>query len=197
MALAVALSKLAGLGTSPISSIPNVVSLMTPLTIGQVTMVFMIILILLEMLILRREFSWWAWLQLVPSVIFGVLIDAFTRWLAWLPLHNYAAQLTATLVSIVILAGGVYFEVNSRTILMAGEGIATAVAVATKRKFPVAKVWCDATMVVVAVIIALLGLHGLVGVREGTILSALITGRLVNIYTEMTPNFTIWLHQRA
>nr|WP_024624248.1 hypothetical protein [Lactiplantibacillus fabifermentans] len=46
MAMAVALSKLAGLGTSPISSIPNVVSLMTPLTIGQVTMVFMVILIL-------------------------------------------------------------------------------------------------------------------------------------------------------
>ncbi|WP_249204230.1 DUF6198 family protein [Levilactobacillus brevis] len=89
MAIAVALAKLASLGTSPISSIPNVVSLMTPLTIGQVTILFMIVLILLEAAFLRHEFSPWAWLQLIPSVIFGVLIDAFTHWLSWLPLQHY------------------------------------------------------------------------------------------------------------
>ncbi|WP_263390551.1 YczE/YyaS/YitT family protein [Lactiplantibacillus daowaiensis] len=193
MAIAVALSKLAGLGTSPISSIPNVVSLITPLTIGQVTIVFMVILILLEAAFLRHDFSWWAWLQLVPSVIFGVLIDAFTSWLKWLPLHNYGAQLLATFVSIVILAWGVYFEVNSHTILMAGEGIVTAAAIALHRQFPKVKVWSDGTMVVVAVVIALIGLHGLVGVREGTVLSALITGRLVNYYTESNPKLTDWL----
>lgn len=168
MAIAVALAKLASLGTSPISSIPNVVSLMTPLTIGQVTILFMIVLILLEAAFLRHEFSPWAWLQLIPSVIFGVLIDTFTHWLNWLPLQHYGAQLLATLLSIVILAWGVFFEVNSKTIVMAGEGIAGAVAVATHREFPRAKVWCDGAMVVVAIILALFGLHGLVGVREGT-----------------------------
>ncbi|MCF7523246.1 hypothetical protein L3X07_07820 [Levilactobacillus brevis] len=73
---------------------------------------------------------------LIPSVIFGVLIDAFTHWLSWSPLQHYGAQLLATLLSIVILAWGVFFEVNSKTIVMAGEGIAGAVAVATHREFP-------------------------------------------------------------
>ncbi|WP_225425225.1 YczE/YyaS/YitT family protein [Lactiplantibacillus mudanjiangensis] len=197
MAIAVALSKLAGLGTSPISSIPNVMSILTPLTIGQMTIIFMFVLIALELVFLRREFSPWALLQLIPSIIFGGLIDLFTDWLRWLPLNNYGAQLIATFISIFILAWGVYFEVNSRTILMAGEGLATAVAIATQKAFPRAKVWCDASMVVVAIIIALVGLHGLVGVREGTILSALITGRLVNWYTDMNPKLTHWLHIKA
>ncbi|WP_258435359.1 YczE/YyaS/YitT family protein [Levilactobacillus brevis] len=193
MAIAVALAKLASLGTSPISSIPNVVSLMTPLTIGQVTILFMIVLILLEAAFLRHESSPWAWLQLIPSVIFGVLIDAFTHWLSWLPLQHYGAQLLATLLSIVILAWDVFFEVNSKTIVMAGEGIAGAVAVATHREFPRAKVWCDGAMVVVAIILALFGLHVLVGVREGTILSALITGRLVSAYTRWWPQLVTWI----
>ncbi|WP_225423532.1 hypothetical protein [Levilactobacillus suantsaii] len=58
MAASVELAKLAGLGTSPISSIPNVGSLLTPLTIGQVTIIFMVVLIALEWAILRREFGW-------------------------------------------------------------------------------------------------------------------------------------------
>lgn len=196
MGMAVALSKLAGLGTSPISSIPNVLSLITPLTIGQMTMVFMLVLISAEILFLRRKFSPWAWLQLIPSVIFGVLIDYFTSWLSWIPLNNYGAKIVATFVSIFLLAWGVYFEVNSRTILMAGEGLSSAVAIAMHVAFPRAKVWCDATMVIVAVIIALIWLHGLVGVREGTILSALITGRLVSLFTEKMPRFTHWLHTK-
>lgn len=193
MAIAVALSKLAGLGTSPISSIPNVISLMTSLTIGQVTIIFMIVLIALEALVLRRQFSPWACLQLIPSVIFGTLIDAFTHWLGWLPLTTYGSQLLATVLSIFILAWGVFFEVNSKTIVMAGEGIASALAIATRREFPRVKVWCDVTMVVVAVVIALLGLHGLIGVREGTILSALITGRLVSLYTQRHPGLVAWV----
>lgn len=58
MADSVALAKIALLGTSPISSIPNVLSELTPLTIGEWTMVYMFLLIFLEWLVLRHYFSW-------------------------------------------------------------------------------------------------------------------------------------------
>jgi uncharacterized membrane protein YczE len=55
MALSVALGKLSNLGTSPISSVPNVLSIITPLTIGQTTIYFMLSLIALEALILKAS----------------------------------------------------------------------------------------------------------------------------------------------
>lgn len=58
MAISIALGKLSNLGTSPISSIPNVLSLITPLTIGQVTIIFMLSLIVLEAIILKSKFNW-------------------------------------------------------------------------------------------------------------------------------------------
>lgn len=70
MSASVALSKIALLGTSPISSIPNVLSELTPLTIGQWTILFMIVLIGLEWIALRQYFSWLNVIQIIPSLFF-------------------------------------------------------------------------------------------------------------------------------
>lgn len=152
MAASVALAKLAGLGTSPISSIPNVGSLLTPLTIGQVTIIFMVVLIALEWAILRREFGWGNLIQLLPSAVFGTLIDGCMRLFHALQPVVYWQQLGLTLISLVVLA-----------------------------------------MVVGAVALALLGAHSLIGVREGTVLSAILTGRLVNGITTYFPRLTAWV----
>lgn len=193
MAASVALAKLAGLGTSPISSIPNVGSLLTPLTIGQVTIIFMVVLIALEWAILRREFGWGNLIQLLPSAVFGTLIDGCMRLFHALQPVVYWQQLGLTLISLVVLALGVFLEVNSRTLVMAGEGIAAAVSLRTHRPFGTMKVRCDLAMVVGAVALALLGAHSLIGVREGTVLSAILTGRLVNGITTYFPRLTAWV----
>lgn len=193
MSIGVAMARLAGLGTSPISSIPNVLSMFLPLTIGQLTIVFMVVFILLEWVVLRSEFSQTAWLQLVPGILFGVFIDLCVKLFSWVPVNNYLERVIVTLISIVILSLGVYLEINSHAVVMPGEGISMAIAVRFKQKFPKVKVWADATMVLTAVIISLLALHGFVGVREGSIVAALITGRLVDFYTEFLPGFTAWM----
>jgi uncharacterized membrane protein YczE len=42
-------------------------------------------------------------------------------------------------------------------------------------------------MVAVALVISLLYFQGLVGIREGTIIAALFTGRLVTLYSPLIP----------
>lgn len=79
MSASVALSKIALLGTSPISSVPNVLSEITTLTIGQWTIVYMILLIGLEAVALGRRFSWINVIQLIPSLFFGIMIDWFVQ----------------------------------------------------------------------------------------------------------------------
>lgn len=76
---------------------------------------------------------------------------------------------------------------------MPGEGIAAALSLRYQKPFAVMKVRCDITMMLTATVLALLFLHGLVGVREGTVLSALITGRLEGFFEKITPNFINWL----
>ncbi|MGP4117384.1 YczE/YyaS/YitT family protein [Levilactobacillus zymae] len=193
MAASVALAKIATLGTSPISSIPNVGSLLTPLTIGQVTIIFMVVIIGLEWVVLRRDFGWTNLVQLIPSVFFGTLIDAFVTAFHAIQPTAYWQQLGLTLISIGLLAFGVLLEVNSRTLVMAGEGIAAALAFRYHRPFGAMKVRCDLAMVIGAVLLALVFAHGLIGVREGTVISALLTGRVVSWLETHLSRFTAWV----
>ena len=174
MSIGIALAKLAQLGTSPISSIPNVMSYITPLSIGNLTMIFMVLMIFLQMVILR-EVNLPIILQIVPGLAFGGLIDVFVE------------QLAFTLLGMVVLSLGVFFEVNSRSILMPGEGLVVALTLRTKKPFGKLKMYTDLTMVAVALVISLLYFQGLVGIREGTIIAALFTGRLVTLYSPLIP----------
>ncbi|MDT2463153.1 YczE/YyaS/YitT family protein [Enterococcus avium] len=182
MSIGIALAKLAQLGTSPISSIPNVMSYITPLSIGNLTMIFMVLMIFLQMVILR-EVNLPIILQIVPGLAFGGLIDVFVDVFTNLGLPalmgHYLEQLAFTLLGMVVLSLGVFFEVNSRSILMPGEGLVVALTLRTKKPFGKLKMYTDLTMVAVALVISLLYFQGLVGIREGTIIAALFTGRLV------------------
>lgn len=57
MAFGIAFSIQGVLGTSPISSLPYVVSLLIPLTVGEATICLHVVLILLQILILRRNYD--------------------------------------------------------------------------------------------------------------------------------------------
>ena len=190
MSIGIALAKLAQLGTSPISSIPNVMSYITPLSIGNLTMIFMVLMIFLQMVILR-EVNLPIILQIVPGLAFGGLIDVFVEVFSNLGLPalmgHYLEQLAFTLLGMVVLSLGVFFEVNSRSILMPGEGLVVALTLRTKKPFGKLKMYTDLTMVAVALVISLLYFQGLVGIREGTIIAALFTGRLVTLYSPLIP----------
>lgn len=75
MTFGVAFSIKASLGTSPISSVPYVVSLFAPLTVGTATIVMHCVFILLQILILRRQYHPIQLMQLPVAVLFGYLTD--------------------------------------------------------------------------------------------------------------------------
>ncbi len=69
--LGVSLITKANLGTSPISSIPYVLSLNFPLSLGNFTVIFSLLLIFLQLLILGRNFKAEHVLQIPVSFAFG------------------------------------------------------------------------------------------------------------------------------
>lgn len=188
MALGVALSIRSDLGTSPISCVPYVVSLYVPLTVGELTIFLHIILVSLQVLLLRKNFHLVQALQLIVGVIFGFFIDFSMYLTSWIPETAYAERLIMMILSAVITGFGVFLEVKAKIIYLAGEGLALAVSQVYNRAFGRAKVLVDSSMVAIGLALSILLLHGVKGIREGTVLAAVLVGTSAKFFNDaLTP----------
>lgn len=176
MAFGVAFFIKAGLGTSPISSLPYVLSLFTPLTVGTATIAMHVTLILLQILLLRRRYDPVQLLQLPVALVFGFVTD-FSVWvLQGVTASNYAMQWVLCLAGILLVGVGVSFEVTASLVTLAGEGMVLAVCKVFPVSFGNVKIGFDVTLVVIASVLSFLFLGGLYGVREGTVAAAFCVG---------------------
>lgn len=172
----------ANLGTSPISAIPYVLSLNFPFTLGQFTIAFSLFLILLQLFILRRNFKVEHLLQIPISVAFGYFIDLTMVMLGFVNPGNYFVKLVALLIGCVILGFGVYLEVLADVAMLPGESFVRAVTQTWKTDFGTTKVCFDVSMTVIAAVISLVLAHKLYGVREGTVIAALLVGFIARLF---------------
>ena len=177
MAFGVAFSIKASLGTSPISSVPYVVSLFTPLTVGTATITMHCVFILLQILILRKNYHPIQLMQLPVAFFFGYLTDFGVWAVQGITCNTYWQQWSVCLIGILLVAVGVSFEVKAGVVVLAGEGVVLAICkVLPKVKFGYMKVGFDVTLVVIACILSIVFTGRLQGVREGTVAAALLVG---------------------
>jgi len=180
--LGVSLITKADLGTSPISSIPYVLSLNFPMTLGQFTIFFSLFLILLQFLILRKNFKAEHLLQIPISILFGYFIDLTMILLEFVTPHQYAAKIIYLLIGCIILGFGVYIEVLANVAMLPGESFVRAVSSTWNTEFGTTKVCFDVSMTVIAAALSFLFIYHLDGVREGTIIAALLVGFLARTF---------------
>lgn len=180
--LGVSLITKADLGTSPISAIPYVLSLNFPWTLGQFTIAFSLFLILLQLLILRRDFKAEHLLQIPISLAFGYFIDLTMIWLAFVNPQSYPGKLLYLLLGCLVLGFGVYLEVLGNVAMLPGESFVRAVVTTWKTDFGTTKVCFDVSMTVAAVAASFLLAGWLAGVREGTLIAALLVGLIARLF---------------
>lgn len=153
MAFGVAFSIKASLGTSPISSVPYVVSLFTSLTVGTATITMHCVFILLQILILRKNYHPIQLMQLPVAFFFGYLTDFGVWAVQGITCNTYWQQWIICLIGILLVSVGVSLEVKAGVVVLAGEGVVLAVCkVLPKVKFGYMKVGFDVTLVVIACI---------------------------------------------
>ena len=157
--LGVSLITKAELGTSPISSIPYVLSLNFPLTLGQFTILFSLVLIVLQLLILGRNFPPEHALQIPVSVAFGWFIDVCMGLLWFIQPELYLTKVVYLLVGCAILAAGVYMEMLADVVMLPGESFVRVVVFRWHTEFGLTKVCFDVSMAVIAAV--LLALYGI------------------------------------
>ena len=181
-ALGVSLVTKASLGTSPISSIPYVLSLNFPFTLGNFTIIFSILLILLQILILRNNFKMENILQIPVSIAFGYFIDLTMYLFFWVNPGNYAVKLIALLAGCIVLGFGVYLEVLADVVMLPGESFVRAIVQTWNTNFGTTKIIFDSSMTVIAGVLSFVFSGRLNGVREGTIIAALLVGFIARLF---------------
>lgn len=183
MAVGVVFSAHSALGVSPVGSLANVLYQIALdrglafVTLGNATTGVYCLYILTEFLILRRDFKANMLLQLVASVLFGWLVNLATALFSFLPAPaSYPMQMLYLLCSIPLVAVGVMLYLSPNILPTPGEGMSLAISKKTGLSVGGSKTVFDCSMVVISGITSLLYFHALVGVREGTVICALLVG---------------------
>ena len=153
MTVGVAVCVRSMLGSSVISVLPYVFasaggqSLAPALTIGQYTYVMNFVLVVGQMLVLRRRFEWVQLFQLVVGFLFGSLIDINMQLTAWLAPVGFWQQALVQAAGCTILGIGIALEVRCGSITMPGEGFPVAISRVTGIDFPKVKIGVDILLV--------------------------------------------------
>lgn len=166
----------ADLGTSPISSIPYVLSLNAPPSLGQFTILFNLLIVLVQLPILKKQFQWEHWLQVPVTLLFGWFIDLTMVPLVAIAPQTYLWKLGFLLLGCLILGFGVYLEMAANVAMLPGESFVRAVSTTWHRDFGLTKIVFDVSMSLTAAGLSLVLAHTLDGVREGTLIAALLVG---------------------
>ena len=177
MAIGVVFSVKSALGVSPVTCLANVVHQISAIDIGLCTTATYCFYILVEVVILRRDFKPAMLLQIVASTIFGTLVSLATKLFVFLPAPEmYIMRLVYLICSIPIVAFGVMLYLTPQILPTPGEGLSIAISKKTGKSVANCKMITDCCLVVLSVVISLIFFGKLVGVREGTVISALTVG---------------------
>ena len=189
-ALGVAFTKHGELGVTPISSVANVMSCkFDSLSLGTWLIIWNCILIVGQIVILRKEFQPIQFLQVPLSFLFGWFTD-FGMWMvSFIPADTYPVRMLMVLIGIVILGFGVSLSVIANVIMNSGEAFVKAVSDKTRMNFGNVKIGFDVLCVVTALILSLIFFNfKIIGTREGTIISAFMTGVIVKFFNKKLAN---------
>ncbi len=179
--LGASLSIKANLGTSPLICLPYVCSLITNLSVGIVIFLFTILFIVIQIALLGKGFEKRQYLQLVIGFIFSFFVDFSLMLVNFINPIGYINQFLLLLFSCLVVAFGVLLEIQTEVVYLPADGVIVAISKVLKKDFPKVKPFADTSMVIIAAVLSIVFLGYLAGVREGTIISALIIGPIVKI----------------
>lgn len=190
MTIGIALSVKSDLGVSPVSSIPYTLTCVWGIEMGKATILFHVVLVVIQMAILRRKFRGKNLLQVPVGIVFGYFTTLSNYLMSFAPdPHSLALRLGMLLVSVVLVAVGIFLYLPADIMPLAGEGVMQAVSDTLHVPFARAKVAFDVTMVAVSLVTCLAFLHRLGSVGAGTVIAAVLVGVVLG---RITKRFSGW-----
>ena len=177
----IALTTLSGLGTTPISSVPWTLTAITGLSFGTTTFLINLVFYVTEVLLLGKSMPKWNILQIPAVLVFGAFIDLSMALVKPFAPTTWFTGLCMSLIGNVWLAAGIFLQVRSKTLVQPGEGAVP------RKAFGSIKVFFDCFLVLSAAVLGFFVLNEIVGIREGTLISAVLVGSLVKGISKLFP----------
>lgn len=190
--LGVAFSTKAGLGTSPVASLPYSVSLISSLlTFGGWLNLLSVIQITVQVILLRSRCKpVEIVIQTVLAFVYGYLTNFSCSLISGLEVPNYAMQFVYMLLGCLILAIGIWIQLKGGVAMLPGEAMNRAISQVSGFKYANIKVFFDIVYILASAVICFIFLGGLQGVREGSIIAAVLVGNLIRwidkLYVKLT-----------
>ena len=189
LAFGITLAVNSNLGVSPVTSLPYVVSQVLNVSLGTCTIIVYTCYIFLQMILKGGKFQPALLLQLVFSTVFGYLVDGTKLILGDFVPTTYFGQLAMLAASIVLIGFSLVLYIDVRIAPMPPEGLVTCIADKLGKPFPKIKTLFDCASVLVGLALCFLFLGKVVGIREGTIITALLVGKLTGFFRKLLTPF--------
>ena len=184
LCIGIILNTKTGLGVAPVNSLPYLCSEITPLSLGQTTTILYLICIAVQC-ILKRKLSLLVLLQFPLSYVFGLLVDFFNSLLDVVHPSSLPAALFWLAVAIACIALGVVMAVGMDLVPNPPDGMVQTLSQALGKEFGLTKNIFDLTMVSLSILGGLIFPHRIIGIGVGTVLSALLVGRLAALFRKL------------
>lgn len=189
MGLGISLVTIADLGTTAISSLPYVLSNTYQLSFGTFMALLNITFVFIEILLLKKAFPKEQYLQFFVGPLLGLSIDLCMYLFSFLQPSSYIWQVIMVFFGSVIIAFGTVLQLAANVVNNSAEGLVKVLAIKAKKEFGIVKLFFDVSLVVAAVVISLFAMGRIIGIREGTIISALIVGPMMRLIRKVLGNF--------
>lgn len=190
IAFGVAVSIKSNLGISPPSCPPTILNLRwSGISVGTFTWIMHLVFILLQLILLRKDFKLSYLMQIPAAFVFGYLCDAFIWMLDAIgsPATVYWVQIALSLAAVLIAAIGIKIEVLGKGWILAGDMTTAVISTVSGKSFSTVKVLFDIAMVVFTGAFAWFAFGLVTGngvtnvIREGTLIQAILTGLCMKV----------------
>lgn len=184
MAIGLVLLKRTNWGVSPITAVPDAVANITPLTLGNATIILHLICVAAQLAV-QRKVTVKALLTICVGIPFGYLVDLFM--LFFNPTLVIWQKCIVLVVGIAIQGFGVTLISGCDMMLPAPDELNVLISRKYGKKLSNVKMIADAVYVAIAVIINLISTGTFASVGISSVVSVLLTGRFVGLFYRLWP----------
>ncbi len=169
------------LGVSAVNSVPYAISEVSGVPFYICVILVFSFYVFLQYLILKKDFKWTHLFQLVCVTIFGQFV-ALTGYFinSYIVADTIMIKIILLCSSVCLIALGISMYMQANIILLPVEGLSFAISQKnTKYPFATIKTALDILFIIVSVCVGLCFSNKIIGVGIGTILSAIMVGKLI------------------
>lgn len=184
LALGITLNTKTNLGVSPIISVAFCVSKITKVNIGDMTliwyMIFVIVQILCHIKMKKYKIIIADICQLPLSIVFTRFMNLFSAVIPNMT-GNLGLRVVFLSIAIILTGMGIVCTLNTRLIPNPGDGIVQALSDLSSKKISTVKNILDAVCVTITIITGIVFESKVIGIGAGTVLAVIFVGRVVAI----------------